>query len=211
MTTSPRERLWQIGGTIVGLLLVLVAYFMFIAPQNNQTTDKNSQVDAVRARNDALQNKIDRLRTQNTDLATYQQQLKQARLALPDTSGLPDFLRTLQSLGNATLTDVTGLTVGAPTDVTVVGGGTGSTKPALGSTRVYALPITAQVSGSRGHLSQFLTQLQSVQPRAVLISQITEGPTGANGKGELNLQLTMQAFVAPANPDEQATLAAASH
>lgn len=45
------------------------------------------------------------------NIATYQAQVTQARLALPSTSGLPDFLRTLQSIGNATLADVSALTV----------------------------------------------------------------------------------------------------
>lgn len=212
MGTTSRERLWQVGGAIIGLLLVLVAYFLFIGPQNDQTNSKTAEVNAARSRNDALQARIDRLRTQNADLASYEQQLKQARLALPDTSGLPDFLRTLQSLGNATQADVTSLSVGAPTDVTVLaGGGSAGARPTLGSARVYGLPITAQVSGTRGHLNEFLKQLQSVQPRAVLISQITEGTSGPNAKGQFTLQLTMQAFVAPSSSTEQAALQAAAH
>ena len=43
------------------------------------------------------------------------------------------------------------------------------------------MPITAQISGSVTQLDQFLSQLQSVQPRAVLISQIVESAGGADG------------------------------
>jgi hypothetical protein len=76
---------------------------------------------------------------------------------------------------------------------------------------VYALSIAATVSGSPAQLDQFLTQLQTVQPRAVLISQLTEGSGTATGKpGTTSLQLTMQAFVAPVTAAEQAQISAAS-
>jgi hypothetical protein len=53
-------------------------------------------------------------------------------------------------------------------------------------------------------LSKFITQLQSVQPRAVLITDITltapqpkATTTHALAGGTSNLELTMEAFVAP--------------
>jgi len=54
------------------------------------------------------------------------------------------------------------------------------------------------VAGSPDQLGAFLDQLQSVQPRAVLISQATlsqpAATSGTNGRSQL--QLTMNAFVA---------------
>jgi hypothetical protein len=68
---------------------------------------------------------------------------------------------------------------------------------------VYALPITATVNGSVQALNEFLTQLQAVQPRAVLITQLVETVAGkgagrpAKGSGLPSIALTMYAFVAP--------------
>jgi hypothetical protein len=68
------------------------------------------------------------------------------------------------------------------------------------------------LTGTASQLDQFLTQLQSMQPRAVLISQLTETSRSATGKSgaTTSLQLTMQAFVAPSSAAENAQLSAAS-
>jgi len=221
MPKTQVERLWLLGGVLVAFFMVILGYLFFISPQRSQTSDINAQVSTTQQANSTLRARIDTLQQQSKSLATFQAQLTRAQLALPSTSGLPDFLRTLQSIGNATLANVSALTVGPPTDVTTVsGGGAPATSgtpapapaPAPAGPRVYALPITATVSGTVSQLDQFLTQLQSVQPRAVLISQLTEGSATATGHagGTTTLQLTLQAFVAPSSAAEQAQLSAAS-
>jgi len=220
MPQTRLERQWLLGGVFVAVFVVLLGYLFFISPQRSQTSGVNAQRARAEQATASLQARISNLQQQTKNLATYQAQVTRAQLALPSTSGLPDFLRALQSIGNATLANVSALTVGPPTDVTLVSGGPpaaasakpGSSAPAAASgPRVYALPITASVSGTTARLDQFLMQLQSVQPRAVLISQLTEGSGNASGQSAgTTLQLTMQAFVAPANAAEQAQLAAAS-
>ena len=240
---SQAERLWIIGGGIVAFVLFLIGYFFFISPQRSQTSDVNSQVASAHEQNQALQHRIDLLREENKNLASYQAKLAAARLALPQTSGVSDFLRSLQSLGSATLTDVTGLTVGVPKDVSLIAAAQPTTAaaapnaaaPAPAATAeaappttttglpvtppaIFSLPITATVTGSPGALEKFLDQLQNVQPRAVLITGITEGAattsagTGATAAaGKTTLQLQMAAFVAPNSPTESASLSAASN
>lgn len=245
-TTVPRsqaERLWMIGGGIVAFVLFLIGYFFFISPQRAQTNDVNSQVATAHQQNQALQHRIDLLREENTNLASYQAALAKARLALPETSGVSDFLRSLQSLGSATLTDVTGMTVGVPKDVSLVAAAqptvaagapaapaaaptataeaaapTGATGLPVTPPAIFALPITATVMGSPAALDKFLDQLQTVQPRAVLITGITEGavvsgaaPSVKVTAGKTQLQLQMVAFVAPNSPTESASLSAASN
>jgi Tfp pilus assembly protein PilO len=230
---SQAERLWLIAGGLVAFILFLIGYFFFISPQRSDTADVNSQVATTQAQNALLQNRIDALREQNKDLAKYESELAEARLALPAVSGVSDFLRTLQSLGNATLTDVTSLSVGTPSDVSAVAGAAPSTAPSAGASApsgdavaapnsgsaspIYALPISATVTGSPAALEKFLDQLQAVQPRAVLITEITQGSAAPGGSlpnqaaAKTSLRLTMQAFVAPSTPSESASLSAASH
>lgn len=188
---STVERLWLLGGAVAALLLLVIGYFFFIAPQRAQTSDVDGQVTAARQQIAALQTRIDSLRAQNRNLARYEADFAAAQRALPSTSGMSDFLRSLQTLGSATQTRVSSLTVGTPTDV-----GTAASGP-----KIYAMTITAQASGTPTGLTKFLEQLQQVQPRAVLITQLTEGngATNAGSTASTMLQLTMQAFVAPAN------------
>jgi Tfp pilus assembly protein PilO len=227
---SQMERLWLVAGGLTAFVMLLVGYFFFISPQRSNTSDVQGQTATVQEQNAQLQARLDALREQNKDLAKYQAELQAAQEALPATSGTSDFLRTLQSLGAATLTNVTELTVGQPIDVTPVTAGeptTSESTPATSPTPeaaappapaavppgVYALPITATVSGSPNALSKFLDQLQAVQPRAVLISSITmsSGATGASQAGNsYTLQLTMRAFVAPANAAEGAALSSSA-
>jgi hypothetical protein len=58
-------------------------------------------------------------------------------------------------------------------------------------------------------LNEFLNQLQTVQPRAVLITAVTEAAGTASG-ATTTLNLTMQAFVQPASAAERAGLASAA-
>jgi len=246
MPRSQAERLWMIGGGIVGFVMVLIGYFFFISPQRTQTSDVDSQVASAHAANDQLQVRLDKLREQNKNLATFQAQAAQSRLALPDASGLSAFLRTLQQIGGATRTDVTSLVAGNPVSVSAAvaapaaaspasntgpgavnaannaaasanaaaaGSGTTQTAPSAGGARIYAIPITMTVAGSPASLNQFLVQLQSVQPRAVLVSQLTETAPATNHGAKIasdvtTLNLTMYAFVSPASASETAQLQA---
>lgn len=217
MGATQRERVWLIAGALGGLVLVLIGYFFFISPQNGQTSTAQGRVNDARARNVSLNRHLSQLEAQNKNLAGYKQQLEQSKLALPDSSGLPDFLRTLQTLGSSTLVSISSLTVSPPTEVMVAPAtsnkptrapSAGTSAPSAASVgKVYALPITVTATGTYAQLDQFLTQLQSVQPRAVLVTDVTQ--TATEGKS-VTLQLNLQAFVAPSNAAETTVLSGAS-
>lgn len=214
MPRSGLEKLWLTVGGIAALVLLLVGWFFFIGPQRSKTSDVRGQISSAQLQYSTLQSKIAALRAQSADIGKYKAELAAARKALPSTDGVPAFLRTLQALGNATMTDVSTITVGAPAaevspaTPTPDTADTASTSPSptdsattsttAPSTGVYSMAITAQVSGSASALGKFLDQLQSVQPRAVLITQVTESAGGSAGGGKgTSLQLSMQAFVDP--------------
>lgn len=233
MERSQNERLWMIGGGLVAFVAILIGWFFFISPQRSDTDSVNGQADSARAQNAALQLRITQLKAENSKLPMYKAQLAAAQLALPGTSGLSDFVRTVQSIGSATQTDVSSLAISTPTNsapaapVAAATGTTGqpgastptsaaTTAPGTGAaaapaSSVYALAITAQASGTPAALNKFLAQLQSVQPRAVLITELNEGGGSASGAkvstATTTLQLTMQAFVAPQAQVQSAPLA----
>ena len=234
--TVPRsapERLWLIGGGTVALLLTVIAFFFFISPQRSETDDVRSQVADAAGQNSVLEHRLAQLREQNKNISRYESDLAAARKALPSTTDVSDFIRSLQSLGAQTGVDVASVTVGTPAPFTpaAVGAttptaaaspsasassspaagtatGSGATATAPAASGVYGMSISAQVSGSPADLTRFVDQLQNVQPRAVLITSLTEtsaaAATGSNrsaspvaGNGSTTLALGMIAFVAP--------------
>src|SRR5689334_8267725 len=100
MPKSMMQKVWIGGGAVVALLLILIGFFLFISPQRNQTRDVHSQVSVAQQQNQMLRTRINQLAAQNKDIAKYVAAYKQAELAFPDQSGLPDFLRSLQAIGN---------------------------------------------------------------------------------------------------------------
>lgn len=214
MPRSALEKLWLTVGGIAALLLLLVGWFFFIGPQRSKTSDVRSQISSAQLEYTTLQSKLAALRAQSANIGKYKAELAAARQALPSSDGIPAFLRTLQALGNATMTQVSTVTVGAPAAVVPPAPTTeaptdtsssaapsptdsATTSTTTPSSGIYSMPITAQVTGATSALAKFLEQLQSVQPRAILITQITESAGSASGGKGTSLQLSMQAFVDP--------------
>jgi type IV pilus assembly protein PilO len=224
---SQIERLWLVAGGLIAFVMLLIGYFFFISPQRSNTSEVDARAATVQSQNSLLQARLDALRAENENLSKYEADLAALKQALPSTSGISDFLRTLQSLGNATLTDVTSLSVGQPISVTPVAPVTAAqptapAEPVPSSTVAapiasaapvaYALPISLSASGSATALTKFLDQLQAVQPRAVLISDVglSGGDSAAGDNGAFTLNLTMHAFVVPVSPAEDAALSASA-
>lgn len=202
MPTKDRERLLVGGAVMAALLMLVVGYFALVGPQRAKTRNIEAQVADATTQNSVLSNRISTLSQQNRDLKKYEQDLATQETALPSQNDLNAFLRTLEGLGTATGSDAS-FTAGSPVDVTTGGTATSAAGTATGSgltvngKHIYALPITAQVTGTVASLSQFLDELQAQQPRALLITQVTETKSSSAKAANTGLSLTMQAFVAP--------------
>ncbi len=188
MRTGRTDQLWMIGGALGAIALLAIGWLLFISPQKGQTAKLRDQEDAAQQRLIALEHRLAQLRQQNRDLPRYQARLARDRQALPMVSGLSDFLRELQVMGDSTGVNVSGLVVGSPIKAT---GATG---------QVFALPVTLTAAGATTKLDQFLDQLQRVQPRAVLITNANTAPAvqGASFADSVTLTLSLRVFVAPA-------------
>jgi Tfp pilus assembly protein PilO len=215
MITKRPDRAWLIGGGVAALLILVVGWFLFISPENTQTSAAQSQVSAARSRDQLLQVELTNLATQSKDLGKYEAVLSRAEQALPSSDGLPAFLRELQAIGASSLVNVSQLSVAAPVAPGPTTGASSTTPSTASSTGaatsgIYLIPITLDLTGSQTHLLQFLEQLQEVQPRAVLVSQANLGQAStAVGTGSTGLQLTLDAFVSTL-PSSTATPGAAA-
>ncbi len=188
------DRLWMVGGAVGAVLLLAIGWFLFVSPQKAQTSSLQDQLAATQVRQTVLQHRLGDLRRQNSRMPQFLAQLARDRKALPTTSNLSNFLRELQAAGDSTSVSVTGLLVGAPTQVTVAG------------KQVFSLQIGLTATGTAAHLNLFLDQLQQVQPRAVLISSANAVSVGQAGTlaGTVTLTLSLQAFIAPPKGAETA-------
>jgi Tfp pilus assembly protein PilO len=182
------DRLWLIGGALGAAALLAVGWFFFINPQNDETSNLRDQADTAQLRLTSLEHRLEELRQQNKNLPRYRARLALDRQALPTTSALSDFLRQLQTAGDATGVDVNGVIVGSPAQVSA------------GGAQLHALPITLTAAGRVGDVDRFLDELQKVQPRAVLISTANIAADEGAGAvpGSVTLTLNLQVFVAPA-------------
>jgi Tfp pilus assembly protein PilO len=194
MRGIPVDRLWLIGGAVGAVLLVVVAWFLVIGPQNAETNSLNDQAATAEVRLVSLKQRLAELQKQSADLPRYEAERAKDRQALPTTSAMSDFLRELQSIGDITGVVVSGLTVGNPASAPGVKG------------QIQALPVTVTATGPGGKVNEFLDQLQQVQPRAVLITSANVTATDPSGGfgGLVGVMLSLQVFVAPATASASA-------
>jgi Tfp pilus assembly protein PilO len=184
MTVTHRDRLWLAGGGIGAAILLAVAWFLLISPQNGQTSGLRDQQVSAEAQIVTLRHRLADLRTQQANLPRYQAQLSQDRAALPTAPALSDFLRELESAGDAVGVHVSAMTAGTPAEVTA------------GGTRLQAITVDVTAAGSTGQLTQFIAQVQQIRSRAALVEAVHLDT--AQNPGEVTVGLTLKVFVAPA-------------
>jgi Tfp pilus assembly protein PilO len=192
------DRLWLIGGVVAILLIAIGGWTLLISPKRTEADEVRSQTADQQTELLKLRRQVNDLKAKDAKLATFKAENTTLRQALPVKTEMTNFLRQLQASGAALNVAVSGVNVGT----------------ALKSTQVptvWELPITLTISGSAADLSRFLTQLQSVQPREVLLSQVvyTAGADDTGGAGTTTTpgttttadayraSVTMKAFVQP--------------
>ncbi len=102
MRIANRDRLWLLGGLIVALLLVFLAWQFMIKGQHDQTDSVRENVAAADQQVTVTTNRLNALRADSVNLDKYKAALAADQAALPATAGLPDFVRQLQAAASAT-------------------------------------------------------------------------------------------------------------
>jgi Tfp pilus assembly protein PilO len=194
MGSRHADKIWAVGGVLGAAALLAVGWFFFIGPKYQETASLRDQVVQAELRLTSAQRTLSDLRQQNEKLPQYQDELRRLHQALPATPESSNFLRQLQAAGETAGVTVTGLTIGARAEIPGTEGA------------VYALAVSLTVVGKDDRLESFLSQLQQVQPRAVLIQNAN---TTADNSGPMTLTLNLEVFVAPVKVDAPATPAPA--
>lgn len=184
MSARHVNRLWIAAGLAAVALLGVLTWAFAVSPQQTDTAALEEQTQAAHDQAVVLRARIVKLTADKANLPTLKKELGAQQAALPDTSGVPAFLRQLQATGSKVGADISGIAVGDPAPVDTTPG-------------VWALPIQLTAEGSPAQLDGFLEQLQARgQKRAILIE--TANLTSEGGAaGESSLSLAVKAFVAP--------------
>jgi Tfp pilus assembly protein PilO len=182
MRFSNVDRIWLGGGAVGTVLLAALAWFVLVSPQNAETGGLRDQQAATDTQIATLHSRLAQLRTQAKDLPQYEAQLQKERQALPTVPALADFLRELQSAGDVAGVHVGTMVAGAPVYTTAAG------------VKVEAVTVNVTADGNGARLTTFVSQLQRVQPRAVLVDTVRLDTSG--GGNNAVLSLSARIFVA---------------
>jgi Tfp pilus assembly protein PilO len=188
MRIRQSDRLWLIAGVTVVALLVAFTWLRLVIPQRTEAAELREQTATTEAQASQLRKRTAQLAIAQNKIGELTRTRNARAAALPAGSGVPAFLRQLQAAGTAVDVDVSGVTVGLPSEEEKVPG-------------VWSLLIQLTADGTAAGLGAFLDDLQdSGQKRAVLIQNAGLSTEGGEGKGAgrvLSLSLTVKAFVAP--------------
>jgi Tfp pilus assembly protein PilO len=179
------DRVWLLGGIVVTVLLAVGGWFLLINPKYADAATVRSQAGDSAVQLTKLRHQVADLNQQKKKMGALTAKLAANHKALPvDNPDVPAFLRQLQASGVAVDVDVSGLTVGTPVKAEAL-------------PKVWRLPITMIVIGDEENLSRFLSRLQTVQPRAVLVNSIglTAGSGEAGQASKASASISLTAFV----------------
>jgi Tfp pilus assembly protein PilO len=154
------DRVWMYGGVAGAVLLLVLGWFLAIRPVNAEADGLREQSGDTQTQLLTLRKRLHQLQEQAKQLDTYRTALKTKQEALTTNSGMPDFLRSLQETGDAVSVDVNQIAVSPPVASTTV-------------PTVLEVPIVLTAEGASLNLVRWLDQLQTVQPRAVLIEGVS--------------------------------------
>jgi hypothetical protein len=210
MARSTAVRNWILGGAAGGVAIVALTWFFVVGPELGNANGLKQQTADAQTQNTVLQAKTNKLKEDNANLNSLTTALAQARAALPTNSGLPELTRQLSVEAAAAGVQLVSITAADPivASGSASGAKTGTSGAAAGN--IFAIPLVVVTDGSATHQQLFLTAVQKVGPRRVLVKSVAFAPSGLATTSAIDASSTMtvdlQAFVAPQSDADVATL-----
>ena len=99
MRIANRDRLWLLGGLVVALLLVFLAWQFMIKGQHDQTDSVRESVAAADQQVTVTTNRLNALKADSVNLDKYKAALTADQAALPATAGLARLRASAPSIG----------------------------------------------------------------------------------------------------------------
>jgi hypothetical protein len=212
------RRLWTAGGALAIVVVIALAWFAVIGPELASASSLDDQTSSAQQQNLTLQSKVAKLKTDSANPDRLNQQLRDARAALPVDSGMPDLTRQLgeqAAMAGVVLMSVsadapTGVNSGSGTAATPAPtGASGATVSAAGN--LFAIPVTVVANGSLQRHRAFLAEIEQ-GPRAALIDSVAFGAGQSSPTASISVDaattmtVKLRVFAAPQTPAAQAEL-----
>src|SRR4051794_15954334 len=97
MNTRHADRIWMLGGLVALVALVAASWFLLIQPKFAEADDVRVQAADTQTQLITLRKRIGELKAERAKLKSLRSALSKKQKALPADSGVPAFLRQLQS------------------------------------------------------------------------------------------------------------------
>ncbi len=166
---------WTAATLALCVLTLVAAWFTLVEPRRSEAASLSAQNTATQQTNDLLTVRIEQLKAQFAALPTTQTQLAAIRRQLPTDTAMPQLVRDLNAMADATGVTLTTLTPGGGQILAGTGATASSGSGSVAAGAVVAVPLTIVVDGDYFQAVAFLQKLQAGLPRAVLISGVQVG------------------------------------
>lgn len=190
-----RTRLWYLLAAVAAVVVLAASWFLLVAPARDEAATLRSDTEASDAENAAQQAQNVRLKAQFEKLPELKTQLAAMKIAMPDSPRLPDLVRAITSVANASGVKLVAVNPSTPTP---------------GAT-MTTIPVQIDAQGAYANLSLFVRGLETL-PRSLLLQEVSiSRDQGQNSSaGALSLTVQATAFVAGGATEAPDTTAGAN-
>lgn len=171
-----------LGTVVLSLVLCALAWFLLISPKRDEAAATRDETAVLTSANDLLAVEVADLRDKFSRLDEYKGQLAAAQIKVPTDLSMATVVAELELAAIAhgvTLAEVTpadGQTLrasaggAAPADATPAADGTTPTPSSPVAEELVAFPVTITVYGSYDETTAFVSLVQTIMERYVLVS-----------------------------------------
>lgn len=193
---NSQNTVWVAGAGVVAVLLVLVTYFLVVAPQRGEVVDLADQQLSIAQTNETLRQQTEVLAAQFQTLDQKRAEVAAVRSTLPSEAEVPEVLRHVESYAAATGVRLSQVVPGAPEAFAEPGTTTTATTPDTSTAGVVAIPLTLVATGSFAQVELYLKSLQVDMTRHLLVEGVTvSSEESATSSGDVSATITSSIFV----------------
>jgi Tfp pilus assembly protein PilO len=198
------RRRGPLAAVAAGILAMIVAVAVLIAPKVSQIHATNDQLAAARQKQSTLEAQLVQLKATEQRAKAIRTELTLLDAAVPQGADLPDLIRTLTDVADQSDVDFLSIAPGQPIGVSGVSasptpqaspGTVGASIGALGPSLpegISLLPFTISINGSYFAVDEYLFRLETL-PRISKVTTMNLG-LGPGGYPELSLNLTVNFY-----------------
>ncbi|MFC6005839.1 type 4a pilus biogenesis protein PilO [Angustibacter luteus] len=188
-----KTRAWSAGAAVVGVLLIVAAWFLLISPQRSEAASLRDEATQQSAANAQIKLKTQQLKAQFASLPARQAQLAEIKQQMPENPALPSLVRDLSKYADQAEVVLQSVAPSTPAPLTAAANTT--TAGATSTTGIEQIQTTVVATGSYAELTLYLQKLQSKMRRAVLVDNVALVPATSDGAAKSDLQMTLLTHV----------------